>query len=149
MRELILIFLLVGTLQPIAGQDSISYERVPVSRINPIRLEFVTSLSDRILTAQQGGGYYRFSEQEADVAIRSGMSEAVQKQAYAQLKRSFGEYRGLIFDEMLMPTEGTAYEIYRFRAQFGPNGRGVEIRAVLNPEGKLTLFSYTPWKRQL
>lgn len=149
MRKLLLFILLVSTLHPVTGQDSISYERVPVSRIDPVRLEFVTSLSDRILMAQQGGGFYRFSDQEADIAVRSGMNEAVQKQAYAQLKRSFGEYRGLIFDEMLVPTEGTAYEIYRFRAQFGPNGQGVEIRSVLNPEGKLTLFSYKPWNRQL
>jgi hypothetical protein len=147
MKQLLLLLLLT----PFFGlaQDVTAYEQVPETQIDRQRLAFVTSLSDRILTAQQGGGFYQLSEQEADAAIRSGLSEAVQKQAYSQLSRSFGEYRGLVFDELLMPTEGTPYEIYRFRGKFGANGTGVEIRSVLNPEGKLAGFYYKPWKARL
>lgn len=147
MKKLIL-FLLVTPIFGISQADQ-AFERIPEAEINPARLGFVSSLTDRILLAQQGGGYYRLSGQEADVAMQTGLSEAVQKQAYAQLKRSFGEYQGLVFDEMLISREGTAYEIYRFRGQFGANGSGVEIRAVLNPEGKLAGFYYKPWKDRL
>lgn len=144
-----LLFLLLAFPVLGLGQTETPYERIPDAEINPQRLAFVTGLTDRILLAQQGGGYYRLSEQEADVAMQNGLTEAIQKQAYAQLKNTFGEYRGLVFDEMLMPNEGTSYEIYRFRGQFGANGSGVEIRAVLNPEGKLAGFYYKPWKNRL
>ena len=147
MKQLLLLLLLT----PFFGmtQEVIAYEQVPEAQIDRQRLAFVTSLSDRILSAQQGGGFYQLSEQEADVAMRTGLSEAVQKQAYSQLSRSFGDYHGLIFDELQMPTEGTPYEIYRFRGQFGANGTGVEIRSVLNPEGKLAGFYYKPWQNRL
>lgn len=131
------------------GQDAPEYERVPEGHINPQRLAFVTNLSDRILVAQQGGGYYQLSDREADVAMRSGLSESVQRQAYEQISSAFGEYRGLAFEEMLVPTEGTAYEIYRFRGQFGASGSGIEVRSVLNPEGKLAGFYFKPWKNRL
>lgn len=147
MRGILLFLIMVPVF--IHAQDTISYERVPEARINQQRLAFVTSLSDRILTAQQGGGFYQLTDQEADVAMRSGLSEAVQKQAYSQLSRSFGEYQGLVFDEMLIPAQGTPYEIYRFRGMFGANKTGVEIRSVLNPEGKLAGFYYKPWQNRL
>lgn len=133
----------------VSAQSDNPYERVSETEINAQRLAFVSSLTDRILTAQQGGGYYRLSEQEADVVMRNGLTEGVQKQAYSQLKRSFGEYKGIVFDELLIPHEGTAYEIYRFRGQFGANSTGVEIRAVINPEGKLAGFYCKPWRQRL
>ncbi len=147
MKKLLLFLLTLPILGQ--GQSATTYERIPDSQINPHRLAFVTRLADHILSAQQGGGYYQLSQREADVAMRNGLSESIQKQAYAQLSQTFGEYRGLVFDEMLVPKEGTAYEIYRFRGQFGENGAGVEIRAVLNPEGKLAGFYYKPWKQRL
>ncbi len=147
MKRILLLLLIVPVL--CLSQAQTPYEKILESEINEQRLSFVAELSDRILTAQQGGGYYQLSEQEADVAMRNGLTESVQKQAYSQLNRSFGEYKGLIFDELLIPIEGTAYEIYRFRAQFGSSATGVEIRAVLNPEGKLSGFYYKPWRERL
>jgi hypothetical protein len=144
----IILFLLITPLSGF-GQDTPLYERVPAGDINPQRLAFVTSLSDRILIAQQGGGYYQLTDREADVAMRSGLTESVQRQAYEQISSAFGEYRGLAFEEMLVPTEGTAYEIYRFRGQFGASGSGIEVRSVLNPEGKLAGFYFKPWKNKL
>jgi hypothetical protein len=147
MKKIVFLFvLLTGN---VFAQEATGFERIADAGINPQRLDFVTSLSDRILKAQQGGGYYQLSEQEADVAMRSGLNEAVQKQAYSQLSRSFGEYTGLVFDELLVPVDGAFYEVYRFRGQFGANGSGIEIRAILNPEGKLAGFYYKPWKNQL
>ena len=130
-------------------QAEAGYTRVHKDSINTHRLAFVSSLADRILTAQQGGGYYPLNAHEADVTMRKALNEAVQKQAYSQLSRSFGEYQGLIFDELLVPLEGIAFEIYRFRGQFGSSGMGVEIRAVLNPEGRLAGFYYKPWRERL
>lgn len=146
-KKLLILFLIVPFLAQ--AQEATAFERIPDARINPERLAFVSDLSDRILKAQQGGGYYPLSAQEADVAMRSGLNEAVQKQAYSQLSRSFGEYGGLIFDELLIPVDGAFYEVYRFRGQFGTNNVGVEIRAVLNAEGKLAGFYYKPWRNQL
>ncbi len=147
MKKLLLLLLAMPMLG--IGQAEQNFERIPDAEINPQRLAFVSSLTDRILLAQQGGGFYRLSAQEADVAMQNGLTEAIQKQAYAQLKGTFGEYQGLVFDEMLIPREGTSYEIYRFRGQFGSSGTGVEIRAVLNPEGKLSGFYYKPWNDRL
>ena len=147
MKQLLFLFVLC----PLLGlsQEAIQYRRIPDAQVDQQRLAFVTSLSDRILTAQQGGGYYRLSEQEADVAMRNGLSESVQKMAYEQISSAFGQYQGLVFEQLLVPDKGTAYEIYRFRGQFGNNGSGIVIRSVLNPEGKLAGFYFKPWKGRL
>lgn len=147
MRYVLLLIFLLPLQSP--GQEEAPYERVPEGRIDQQRLAFVTALSDRILMAQQGGGYYQLSAREADAAMQAGLSESVQRQAYEQISRSFGEYRGLVFEQLLVPREGTAYEIYRFRGQFGNSGSGIEVRSVLNPEGKLAGFYFKPWKNQL
>ena len=147
MRHILLLLFIAPIL--CSGQEAPLYERVPEGKINPQRLAFVTSLSDRILVAQQGGGYYQLTAMEADAAMRSGLTESVQRQAYEQISSSLGEYRGLAFEEMLVSTEGTAYEIYRFRGQFGASGSGIEVRSVLNPEGKLAGFYFKPWKNKL
>jgi hypothetical protein len=44
----------------------------------------------------------------------------------------------------MKPTDGTLFEIYRFRGKFNP-GAEVEVRTVLDADGKLAGFFVKPW----
>ena len=48
----------------------------------------------------------------------------------------------------MISTQGPHYEIYRFKGNFDLNA-DVEIRTVLDAEGKLAGFFVKPWKDSL
>ncbi len=126
-------------------QSSSKYEKVDQAEINQVRLEFATKLGENILIAQKNGGYYSLTSDEADEKMISGLNENLQKKAYEQIKSAFGEYQGLEFDHVMKPSDGTLYEIYRFRGKFNPEAKA-EVRIVLNADGKLAGFFVKPWR---
>ena len=130
-------------------QSSQEFEKVPDSKIDQKKLEFATRLADRIISAQKAGVFYKLSEDEAETKMISALTETVQQQAYEQVKSAFGDYQSLAFDHLMKPTDGTPYEIYRFKGQFEFSNTEVEIRVVLGSEGKLAGFFIKPWKKSL
>jgi len=129
-----------------SNQDFIKVSR---SEIDQDRLLFATQLSDKIMTTLKIGGFYQLTEKEAISIMVKGFTEILQRQAYEQVKGLFGEYKGLVFDHLLKTTDGTLYKIYRFRGQFESTEAKVEIRAVLNSQGKLAGFFIKPWMDEL
>jgi hypothetical protein len=126
-----------------AGCQS-KFVKVGDSDINKARLVFATDLSKKILSAQKGGGFYNLSEVEASPEMKSALNESLQKKSYQQIKSAFGDYQDLTFDHLMKPTDGTLFEIYRFRGKFNP-GADVEVRTVLDADGKLAGFFVKPW----
>jgi len=129
-------------------QSDPKYIKVDASEIEKDRLEIALNLSKNILSAQKEGGFYELSDKEATPKMKSGLDESLQKQSYQQIKSAFGEYQDLDFDHMMKPVDGTLYEIYRFKGKFNPDAN-VEVRAVLDAEGRLAGFFVKPWKDNL
>jgi hypothetical protein len=109
---------------------------------------FAKSISHNILKAQREGDFYKLNEDEASTRMISGLNESVQKSAYQQIKLLFGDYKDLTFHSKEDITKGETYAIYRFKGEF-ENGLDVEIRTVINTDGKLAGFFVKPWQEAL
>ena len=128
-----------------ACQSEPKFVRVDDSEVDQAHLEIATELSKAMLTAQKAGGYYKLTNKEATEAMVYGLSRSLQKRSYKQIKIAFGDYRDLHFDHMMRPTDGTLFEVYRFRGEFNP-GAEVEVRTVLDANGRLAGFFVKPWR---
>ncbi len=61
----------------------------------------------------------------------------------------FGDYQDLKFESLkIYPKNGESFDIYRFKGAFEKN-KEVEVRAVLNKQGKLSGFFIKPWNDNL
>jgi len=131
------------------GQAQPKFEKVAKANIDQGRLEFAITLADKILSAQKNGGFYEFSAEEADPRVIAGLPEDAQKQAYHQVTALFGEYKGIVFDHLMKSSQGPLYEIYRFKGKFEKEEAEVEVRLVLDADGKLAGYFIKPWKENL
>ena len=122
--------------------------RVDRSEVDQRRLAFATTISNDILMAQKEGGFYAFKVEEATEKMLSSLDESLQRKSYQQLKGALGDYQDLSLYHMMKPNDGTSYEIYRFNENFKP-GVKVEIRTVLDANGKLAGFFVKPWNNNL
>lgn len=147
MRKIILLLVIV-ILGFTSCQNKTSEKKNNTSSTNNERVEFAKNLSHKILTAQKSGQFYKLSEEEASLRMINGLSERLQKASYKQIKNLFGDYKSLKFESLVEIIEAEKYEIYRFKGEFEANSN-VEIRAVLNTEGKLSGFFVKPWKDTL
>ena len=112
------------------------------------RIEFAENLADKILKAQKKGLFYNLSKNEANLKMINGLNQTLQKASYEQIKNLFGDYKSLKFESYVEITKTEKYEIYRFKGEFEFNSN-VEIRSVLNTDGKLAGFFVKPWKDEL
>lgn len=113
------------------------------------RIVFAETISKKLLEAQKHGGYYKLNNEEATQTMVNGLNEELQKNSYGRIKGLFGDFEDMKFDalvERLINNE--PFEIYRFKATFELNN-DVEVRAVLNKEGKLSGFFIKPWDNKL
>lgn len=112
------------------------------------QIESVKGLSNNILTAQKNGDFYKLSEKEATLKMVNGLNEIVQKESYKHIKKLFGDYQGLKFESVEDVMEVETYKVYRFKGDF-ELGLDVEVRSVINAEGKLAGFFVKPWQDNL
>ena len=129
-------------------QSDSKYIRVDDAEINKTNLDFATTISKKMLLAQKEGGFYALTEKEATEKMVAGLNESLQKQSYQQIKSAFGEFQDIRFNQLMKPTDGTLFEIYRFKGKFNPDAE-VEVRTVLDANGKLAGFFVKPWKETL
>ncbi|MCM4168436.1 hypothetical protein KCTC52924_02008 [Arenibacter antarcticus] len=121
-------------------QSSSDFKKVDESQLKQEDIESVKILSEKILTAQKNGGHYKLSENVAIKEMVDGLNETVQKKSYQQIKNLFGEYQDLRFESLMESEKGKKLRIYRFKGFFESES-DIEIRTVLNDEGKLAGFS--------
>lgn len=125
------------------------FKKVEDSEIDNNRLDFATSITHNILLAQKNGGYYNLKKEEAIEAMVTGLDEKLQKDTYAQISGLFGEYQIIEFDHLMKSVGEPIYEIYRFKGKFEKPEANVEVRAVLDSNGKLAGFFIKPWQEEL
>ena len=129
-------------------QSENPFEQVAEANIDQQRLQFAKEMAFKLLSAQKQGGYYELSNEEATDQMIVGLDEGIQKQSYATIKSLFGDFEDMELDHVLATNKETGYEIYRFRGVFERPAQ-VEIRSVLDAQGKLAGFYVKPWKDQL
>jgi hypothetical protein len=112
------------------------------------QIESVKNLSHSILSAQKNGEFYILTNKEATSEMIAGLNESVQKESYNQIEDIFGAYNSLKFYSIEEVVEGKTYKVYRFKGDF-EFGLPVEVRSVINSEGKLAGFFVKPWQNKL
>ena len=143
------LFLCLFTFCFLSCQAQQEFEKVNDSEIDKNKLEFATSITNKILLAQKDGGHYALSNNEAIEAMVTGLDEKLQKDTYTQIKSLFGDYQGLEFDHLMRSVGEPSYDIYRFKGIFEKPESEIEVRAVLDGENKLAGFFIKPWQEEL
>ena len=104
--------------------------------VDKIRLEIAKSITHKILTGQKEGKIYKLTNSEATSTMVLGLNELKQKLSYDSISGKYGNYKDLSFRELLIPRDGTLYEVYRFEGKFSSTAH-IEIRTTLDGNGKL------------
>lgn len=115
---------------------------------NNDHLAFATNIATNILEKQKAGLFHELTKEEATKAMVSGLTEDRQKSSYQKIKGLFGDYKSIQFHSVKVITKNETLEIYRFKGNF-EHSKDVEVRVVLNSNGKLAGFFILPWKDRL
>lgn len=123
------------------------YKTVSPDDVNPERLEFARSISDRLLVSQSEGSFVALSNKEATTAMVVEYDEKRQRKTYDFITGTHGAYEELAFHQLVRNESRPSYDIYRFRGKFG--GEDVEVRTTLDPQGKLAGFYLLQWSERV
>lgn len=115
---------------------------------NKDHLAIATNMAKTILEKQKAGLFHELKKENATIAMVTGLTEERQKSSYQKIKGLFGDYQSLEFHSVKGITQKEKLEIYRFKGNFEQSD-DVEVRVVLNSNGKLAGFFILPWKDTL
>ena len=126
---------------------SSKFEKLPESAVDTEMKQTAASIGKNILVSQKEGRFEPLGE-EATEAMRAAFTPEEQRKGYLQLKSLFGEFESMEYVETYVPKQGSKLFICRFRGKFSKN-KNVEVRVVMNEEGKLDGFWLKPWKKKI
>ena len=143
MKNVFLALLLIGCYS-INGQD---FKKLDDKSIDTKQMEFAKKFANAYFLKQISGSYYQFNTDEATDDMIRLLTAEKQKQAYTQVKSGFGEFKSLAYAQAWSDSNSKMV-IYRFTGIFG-NGNKLEIRVVLNQQGKIAGLFIKPWAENL
>ncbi|MEL7006743.1 MAG: helix-turn-helix domain-containing protein, partial [Bacteroidota bacterium] len=111
-------------------QSQGQFQVVETGDIDKERLAFATKIAADIIMAAKEGGYYKLSTSEAETRMIEALTEKTQRSVYEQVSGAFGQYKSMEFVQLVVPTDGTLYEVYRFKGRFENEKAEIEIRSV-------------------
>lgn len=139
---LIFLCLLLST-----GVYSQEFKQLDDAKINHQQLQFVKKFVADYFAEQAAGGYYAFSDNTATDAMSNALSASKQKTVYDQLTSAFGAFKSFSYVQTWVDNN-SHLTIYRFKGTFGTNNF-LEIRVVMNYQGKIAGFFIKPWSETL
>jgi Protein of unknown function (DUF3887) len=128
----------------IYGQE---FKRLDDKTIDSVQMAFAKGFASEYFSKQVEGSYYQFHDEEATSDMVNGLTVEIQKKVYSQLRTGFGEFKSLEYAQT-WAGEKANLVVYRFRGKFGDVST-LEIRVVLNKEGKIAGFFVKPWNENL
>jgi hypothetical protein len=143
MKNVFLALLLIGCFG-VNGQD---FKKLDEKSTDKKQMEFAKNFANTYFSKQISGSFYQFSQDEATEDMIRLLTAEKQKQVYAQVKSGFGEYKSLAYAQTWSDSNSKMV-IYRFSGIFG-DGNKLEIRVVLNQQGRIAGFFIKPWAENL
>jgi hypothetical protein len=101
------------------------------------------------LYAKWGQDIFDPVSDEFDSKMQQGLTPDLQRRAFYDVKRMFGDYSGMTFYEALTQRffGGT---VYRFKGSFSQGaGNQPEIRVVFDKQGKISGLWIKPWAEEM
>ena len=123
-------------------------QRLDKSDIDTAKCQIAKKFSVEFYTKLKNGSYYQFMDEASD-AVKTQMTEAVQKAAYKQIKDNFGDFQSLTYSETWIQKSNPGMKIYRFKGVFDKSKDQLEIRVVITNTGKIAGFWIKPWSDSL
>lgn len=145
MKSLMLLVLALLFSSGLFCQDFAKLKELEVDAKN---IQLSKKFATDYLTTQKSGSFYQFKDEAID-ALKTQLTEDVQKAVYKQLKDQFGEYKSLEYAETWIQKGSTAIKIFRFKGEFEKSNKKLEIRVVLNETDKIAGFWIKPWSDML
>lgn len=124
-----------------------SFTKLDDNKIDTRQMESSRKFANAYFSKQISGSFYHFSQDEATEDMIRLLTAEKQKQAYAQVISGFGEFKSLAYAQTWSDSNSKMM-IYRFSGIFG-DGNKLEIRVVLDQQGKIAGFFIKPWAENL
>ncbi|MCY3773306.1 MAG: hypothetical protein OXG98_14970 [Gemmatimonadetes bacterium] len=119
---------------------------VPVQSDQRILAE---QLATRILQGHEQGRFEALAPEEATEDFRRGFTAEAQRQSHQTIRQLFGVFEGLDYVETRSMEDQPHLLIHRFKGRYGAASRPLEVRVVLDREGKLTGLWIKPWEDEM
>ena len=116
--------------------------------VTEARLDFAKGISQGLLEAMKKGEHFILTSETATDRMIEGLDENLQKSSYAQIKAIYGDYNDMSFYEVVRDSKSDQLDLFRFKGDFGTSVI-MEVRTVLNRDGKLAGFFVLPWQDKL
>ena len=130
-----------------ASVYSQEFKKLDNANINQQQREFAKKFATDYFAKQVTGNYYSFQNNEATDEMVKFLTAEKQKEVYAQIKSGFGDFKSLEYAQTWFDNN-THLTVYRFKGTFGDNNL-LEIRVVMNYQGKIAGFFVKPWTENL
>lgn len=123
------------------------FDTFPESEVDLEMKADAERIGTTLLTAHREGRFEPLGDEASDI-MRSSYTPDQQKKSYEHLKSVIGEFESMEYVETCVPKEGQKLYVFRFKGEFSKN-KNVEVRVVINEQGKLDGFWVKPWKDKL
>lgn len=123
------------------------FDTLPESEVDSEMRTDAERIGSTLLKAHREGCFEPLGDEASDI-MRSSYTPDQQKKSYEHLKSVIGEFESMEYVETCVPKEGQRFYVFRFKGEFSKN-KNVEVRIVINEDGKLDGFWVKPWKNKL
>ncbi|MBV6646156.1 MAG: DUF3887 domain-containing protein [Cyclobacteriaceae bacterium] len=120
------------------------YQKLSENQTDLRKIEIARDFSDRFYNTLKSGKTYEFSG-EATEPMANLLSADKQKEIYQQISNQFGHYKSIQYAETWTSVKQSDTHIIRFKGEFEKTAKRLEIRVVINDEGKIAGFWIKPW----
>lgn len=121
-----------------------AFERIPDASVNAAQKTQAQKVANALLTGWKAGQYNPLGNDFSD-QMKTGLPAEKQRQSYAVIKATFGDYQSMSFAEAHRSKNGMPVTVYRFRGTFAKTSTTPEIRVVLDQAGKVAGFFVLAW----
>jgi hypothetical protein len=131
----------------LVGCGTLEFEPIPAAQVDQARQTKAGEFATTLLQAWGRNEYPALGGDATDDLKKAHGAEA-QKEADQQLEKAIGSFKSMSFAEANR-SKPPKLEIYRFKGAFDKTAEPVEVRVVLDPDGKVSGFWVKPWKDKL
>ena len=120
------------------------YEKLSNAEADAEKVEIARTFADGFYSTLKAGKVNSFRD-EVTPAMTQVLSPDKQQEIYGQILKQFGHYRSLDYAETWIMKDQPKMHIVRFKGTFEESAKKLEVRVVVNEEGKIAGFWTKPW----
>ncbi len=130
-------------------QGAITPRTVASAPVQSEQHHLAERLATRVLLGHEQGRFEALGPEEATGDFRRGFTEESQRRSHQTIRQLFGAFEGLDFVETRSTEDQPHLLIHRFKGRYGAASGPLEVRVVLDLEGKLAGLWIKPWQDQM